>query len=58
MTVGGTAGSSGGQPPRSSRDVDTAISAYTSAAIAAGNSAEAAISSGECAKNTGGASVT
>jgi len=58
VTGGGKTVSTGGQPPRSSRDVDTAISAYTSAAIAAGNSTDAAINSGVCAKKTGGASVT
>ena len=58
VTGGGRTGSTGGQPPRSSRDVATAISAYVSAAIAAGNRIDAAINNGVCAKNTGGASVT
>jgi hypothetical protein len=38
-----TGWSTGGQAPRSSRAVDTAISAYVNAAMAAGNSAVAAI---------------
>src|SRR5690606_10385951 len=49
--------STGGQPPRSSRAVDTASRAYTSAPTAAGNTIVAAICNGVWPKNTAGASV-